>query len=375
MEHERSITLKHLLIRGERKIGLQFPPDKVLEALAKEIPEVRWSNTYKMVAIPNRPELLSQIFQTFKGVARINCNHFFFNRPLRSQEAAEDLSALRKRRLPKGYRACPEAYLQKLELKRYSFNTARSYITLFEGFLNFYKEHKLEYLTEQEIRIYLEHLVCKGRSDSYLNQAINSIKFYYEVVLEQPNRFYSIERPRKRDRLPTVLSKEEVQQMLEVTDNLKHRCMLMLLYSAGLRRSEVLNLLPTDIDSERMLILVRKAKGGKDRYTLLGKRMLEELRLYFKTYRPQNFLFEGLRGDAYSETSLGAVVKRAAEKAGIYKKVTAHTLRHSFATHLLEQGTDLRYIQALLGHESTKTTEIYTRVALKGIRQVQNLLD
>ena len=190
-----------------------------------------------------------------------------------------------------------------------------------------------------------------------------------------PNRMYTIERPRKESKLPKVLSVEEVKLLIENTNNIKHRCVISLLYSAGLRRSELLNLKVNDIDSKRMLIFIRSAKGNKDRYTLLSKATLTDLRIYFKQWQPKVFLFEGMKGNKYSPTSVANVVNKAALKAKIIKKVTPHMLRHSFATHLLENNTDLRYIQTLLGHSSTKTTEVYTQVAVNNIQNIKSPLD
>ena len=190
-----------------------------------------------------------------------------------------------------------------------------------------------------------------------------------------PNRFYSIERPRKKQTLPKVLAKEEVKAMIACTRNIKHRCIISLLYSAGLRRSELLNLKLTDIDSNRMLIRIEGAKGGKDRMTLLSESVLNNLRTYFKEYQPKNWLFEGPRQEQYSGSSVGRIIMNASKNAGIRKKVTPHMLRHSFATHLMENGTDLRYIQTLLGHSSSKTTEIYTHVAVNSFKSIKNPLD
>ncbi len=155
----------------------------------------------------------------------------------------------------------------------------------------------------------------------------------------------------------------EIQTLISAVRNIKHKCIVSLLYSAGLRREELLNLRLKDIDSKRMRIVVRDAKGNKDRLTILSNNVLADLREYYKTWQPRNYLFEGPVGDKYSATSVAAVVKQAAKAARINKNVTPHTLRHSFATHLLEAGTDLRYIQVLLGHKSSKTTERYTHVA------------
>ena len=230
-------------------------------------------------------------------------------------------------------------------------------------------------MSEEEIRSYLQHLISLNKSNSYLNQAINSIKFYYEVVMGMPNRFYSIERPRKQQQLPKVISKEEIITMLEQANNIKHRCIIGLLYSAGLRRSELLNLRLTDIDSKRMLIFIRNAKHNKDRYSLLSQTILKDLRTYYKQWKPKEYLFEGALGGKYSTESVAKIVRRASAKSGILRKITPQMLRHSFATHLLEDGTDIRYIQTLLGHNSTKTTEIYTQVALNNFKSIRNPLD
>jgi len=204
---------------------------------------------------------------------------------------------------------------------------------------------------------------------------INAIKFYYEMVMNMPNRFYNIERPIKEEKLPVVLSKKEVASLLSGIHNIQHRCMVSLLYAAGLRLSELLKLKITGIDSDRMLIRVKGAKGNKDRYTILSRSLLKDLRQYYLQYRPKELLFEGPMGDRYSDTSVRKIVKRAAQRVGIRKTVGPHTLKHSFATHLLEDGTDLRYIQTLLGHNSSKTTEIYTHVATNIVKGIQSPLD
>ena len=274
-----------------------------------------------------------------------------------------------------GRKTCPESYLAKLELKCYALNTVKTYVSCFEAFMNHFSNKELDELNENDIRGYLQKLIQEDCSHSYVNQAINSIKFYYEVVQEMPNRFYAIERPRVEEKLPQVLAKEEVLAMIQNTNNMKHRCVVSFLYSAGLRRSEVLNLEPQDIDSRRMVVRVKSGKGNKDRYSILSEKLLRDLRKYYVQWRPKKYLFEGPTGGKYSAESVVKIVKEAARKAGIKKNVTPHMLRHSFATHLLESGTDLRYIQVLLGHKSTKTTEIYTHVATNIFLQIKNPLD
>ena len=297
---------------------------------------------------------------------RLEAQYFFTNRPLHdpvSKQKQFSIQSYRERTVDPGYHTCPEEYLLKLELKKYAENTAKTYVGMFEGFINHYKDLKLASLSEKEIREYLSLQVTLGRPDSMLNQIINSIKFYFEIVLGMPNRFYEIERPQKKEKLPVVLSKAEVQRIISCTNNLKHRCILSTIYSAGLRVSELLSLKIKDLDSDRMMIRIEDSKGGKDRYTLLSESLLVELREYYKEYKPKTFLFEGANGSEYSSTSIRRILKRACDKAGIRKDVRTHTLRHSFATHLLEQGTDLRSIQTLLGHSNIATTEIYTHIA------------
>lgn len=375
MGPNKHITLKHLLIGNNKFIGLKFNSDKVLNSMVKELNGIVWNEEFGMYSLPNNKNNLDEIFNLFRGVAWINTNYFFQNSNSKNLDEEFDVDWFRKRQLPKSFKCCPESFLEKLELKRYANNTVKTYVSCFERFINHYPDIEIDNLDEKIVRDYLKYLVNKNWSNSYINQSINSIKFYYEIVLGMPNRFYEIERPRKERKLPIVLSKDEVKALIDATNNLKHRCILALLYSAGLRRSELLNLKLKDIDSKRMLVKVNDAKGNKDRYTLLANSVLEDLRKYYLEYRPQNYLFEGQSKEKYSASSILNIIISASEKAGIKKHVTAHTLRHSFATHLLENGTDLRYIQLLLGHNSTKTTEIYTHVATNSFNSIKNPLD
>ncbi|MBU3663319.1 MAG: recombinase XerD [Bacteroidetes bacterium] len=277
---------------------------------------------------------------------------------------------------PKSNKVCPEEYILKLKEMRYSENTIKTYSYSFEEYINYFHERNYEELGEEEITDYLRYLVIERKvSNSYQNQAINAIKYYYEKVLGQAKKVYAIERPRAEKKLPEVLSTSEVEDLLNVTTNLKHKTILMLCYSAGLRVSELIALKIKDIDSDRMQIRIAQSKGKKDRYTLLSTKMLALLREYFLVYRPVKFLFEGINGGQYTARSVQQFMAVSVKAAGIKKRVSVHSLRHSFATHLLENGTDLRYIQTLLGHESSKTTEIYTHVTTKGISQIINPLD
>ena len=202
-----------------------------------------------------------------------------------------------------------------------------------------------------------------------------AIKFYLEKVLHGERKVYYIERPMKETKLPRVLSQEEVKALIEVTQNPKHRCILMLLYSSGLRLSELINLRWKDFDIERKQLFVDGGKGGKDRVTLLSEDAYAFTQHYRTIYNPRDLLFEGPDGKRYSGRSVNKIVHRSATMAGIRKSVSPHTLRHSFATHLLEQKVDIRYIQVLMGHESSKTTERYTHVTTRGFSMIKSPLD
>jgi integrase/recombinase XerD len=364
------ITLKHLMLKGEKKIGMQFYPNKVMNALVRSLPYVKFNKQFNMAYITNTKENLDLIFNVFRGVAWVDGKYFFLNKTLNNNNLA-----ISKKTIQNIPTEIPAKYLDKLILKKYADNTVKVYCSMFKQYIRYYIDKPIDELTELEIRAYLKHLVLAGKSDSYLGQMVNAIKFYYEIVLGMPNRFYEIERPQKRERLPKVLSKADVVAMIKGTQNLKHKCIIGLIYSAGLRRSELLALTIGDIDSKRMTIRVVDSKGRKDRITTLSNTILQLLRLYYKDYNPNNFLFEGQKGFQYTGASILKVVDQAAKRANIAQKVTPHMLRHSFATHLLEDGTDLRKIQNLLGHSSLKTTEVYTHLAINYQVDINNPLD
>ncbi|MEJ7643702.1 MAG: site-specific tyrosine recombinase/integron integrase [Chryseolinea sp.] len=366
------ITLRHLMIGNKRHIGLQFYPDKVVHALIKTLDSPKWSSDNRMVYLKNTPQSFNQLFETFKGVAYMNCRYFFRNKPLHKGAQEVDLVSLRTLEIMKN---CPAEYIEHLEMKRYSLNTARSYVTLFARFRAAFSTKALAEINEFDIKRYMHGVVKQGKSHSYQNQVINAIKFYYEQVLNMPQRFYDIDRPRPERKLPSVLSEEEVTRMIASMENLKHKAILMTVYSCGLRLSELLNLKLKDINGDRSTVLVRDGKGKRDRHTILGVKTLTLLRKYFVAFRPKEYLFEGQDGGRYSAKSVQNIVAMAVVKAGITRPATTHTLRHSFATHLLENGTDLRYIQALLGHSSSKTTEIYAHVSTKRLKEIVSPVD
>lgn len=373
MEKLPVVTLRQLLIGTRRCIGIQFLPNDAIQIIVNSFPGVAWSEEYRMLYIENNASNMDRLFHVFKRVAWVNCRYFFKNSPVHQGAEEVDLTLFRTR-AQTGPQVPPE-YIERLELKRYSMSTARSYIHLFEEFMRFYADKSLLEINEQDIRRYLHQVVKQGRSSSFQNQVINAIKFYYEQVLDMPQRFYDVDRPRPEKKLPTVLSEGEIARVVEHTVNLKHKAIIVTIYSCGLRLSELLNLRMADIQSDRNMVLVKQGKGKKDRTTVLSPRTLELLRKYYREYRPKEYLFEGPEGGRYSARSVQAIIKRSVRLAGIRKHVSAHTLRHSFATHLLENGTDLRSIQVLLGHSSSRTTEIYAHISTKFMRTIKSPLD
>lgn len=265
---------------------------------------------------------------------------------------------------------------EQLKLQRYSYSTVKSYCSCFSKFLLYYPKKVASDIEKEEIRKYLMNMInTQEISESYQNLIINSIKAYYELVLKNEKLYFYDLRPRKSKKLPEVLTEEEIIRLLKSVGNLKHKAILVLIYSGGLRLSELINLQVIDIKKERNSIFVRCAKGKKDRYTLLSRKALKILQQYYREYYPNYWLFEGQDGGQYSKSSVQKIFRNAVKKSNINPLATVHTLRHSFATHLLERGVDLRYIQDLLGHSSSKTTEIYTHITLKGMEKIESPLD
>jgi len=267
-------------------------------------------------------------------------------------------------------------YKNLLEKSELSYITKKNYLSDFMMFLKFFNYKHPNNITDIEIRKYLFH--CKENlklSTSYINNLITTIKFYYLNTQKRKIETQYLLRPKREKQLPTILSPNEIMRMINVTNNIKHKNIIALLYASGLRRSELLNMQTKDIDFERDVITIKSGKGNKDRQTLLSENFKTILSEYLRIYNPKLFLFEGATGNRYGERSLEEIVKKSAKVSGITKRVTPHTLRHSFATHLLEQAVDIRYIQELLGHSSIKTTERYTHVANSIFKKITSPLD
>lgn len=267
-------------------------------------------------------------------------------------------------------------FQQQLKLKGYSGNTFRVYCNELLHYFAFLEDKSAVLANEIDIKKYLIYCIEVSQlKENTLHSRINAIKFYYEKVLFKEKLFLEIPRPKKHRILPKSLNKDEVKAILSNTKNLKHNTILKICYGLGLRVSEITNLKVEHIDSKSMTVLIERAKGKKDRYANLPESILNQLRNYYIEYKPKEYLFEGQYGGQYSSRSVQSVFKESLLKSGIRKKVGVHSLRHSFATHLLENGTDIRFIQELLGHNDIKTTLIYTNVADKMLRKIVSPLD
>jgi len=270
----------------------------------------------------------------------------------------------------------PPEYIETLKLKNYNESTIITYQQHFQQFLKFFKNSQPEDIHFDEIRQYILFLVeDKKYSTSSQNNAINAIKFYYNNVINKPIDDFFIPRPRRAKTIPKILNEQEVSKILKNINNLRDKCMIFLIYSAGLSPSEITYLKITDIDSGKMKIFVSSAKGEKDRFVILSEKILNLLREYFKIYKPHEWLFESKQGMQYSKRNIQKAFKTAVDKSGITKPATLSILKNSFAVHLLEKGVDVRYIQQMLGHKHSKTTMKYLRVSKRDLSAIQSPLD
>lgn len=272
--------------------------------------------------------------------------------------------------------AAMELFVKQLKLKAYSQNTIRTYCNEFMQLLKILKNHDVDNLDPEKLKSYFYYCIDKLKlSENLIHSRMNAIKFYFEQVLHREKMFFDIPRPKKPSLLPKSISTRDIKKMLAAVENNKHKLLLKMCYGMGLRVSELVNLKISDIDSGNMQVIISRGKGKKDRCVNLPQSILEDLRKYYKEYKPANYLFEGQFGGQYSVRSAQLVFKNTMKKANINKKVGIHGLRHSYATHLIEQGTDIRFVQELLGHNNIKTTMIYTSVTDQTLRKIKSPLD
>jgi site-specific recombinase XerD len=400
-------------ISGRLTVAFSYNPEYVTKV--KAVPGHRWHPIEKYWSFPDSDGSLEEILKSFEG-EEIHIDPVLQHPKtvIARSEATEQspdtiqIPSLPKRGEGKFYnKKSPSTDFDDLKRelisRKYSYKTVKGYLYYNRDFLNFIGKKPSE-ITDNDIKDYLVYLAEEKQSaTSTLNQAINSLKFYYGTMLKK-KFVYEVKRPRKDKKLPVVLSKEDVAKILNSVDNLKHKAILMLVYSAGLRVGEVVKLKIEDIDpvrncqnycyntismilrnlfgisngvdSKRMLIHIKGSKGRKDRYTLLSENALKTLRKYWRQYKPQMWLFPSVNEKRYlTVRTIQKIFDNACKKASIRKPITVHSLRHSFATHLLENGVNLRYIQELLGHSHSKTTEIYTLVTKQSLSGIKSPLD
>lgn len=377
-----TVTFKREQHREQSVLSLYMPKDDALNATAKRL-EAKYSTTKKMWWLPFSKKAVNKAFDAYKEMAWVDYSALQQKEKGEKDKLKKRVSVASPKRSEgsktnwtKAQKDAMWAYAQKLELRRMSPSTFRTYGVYFKQFLAAHPNTDPKDITAEQIKKHIVHVVKKhDYATKTQGQIVNAVKFYYEQVLGLQKEKYWIPRPRKEFKLPTVASEEEVVRMLVAAGNIKHQCIIGMLYSSGVRRGELINLRIADIDIDRKQVFVRGGKGKKDRTTILSDRMVVALQKYIAEWHPNYWLFEGADRKPYSGTSIGLVVKNAAKKAGIRKNITPHVLRHSFATHLMERGTDTRYIQELLGHSNIKTTAIYAHVSKKNLAKIKSPLD
>lgn len=366
------ITLSKTFHRGHNQILISFERNFFLKTLVKQLPNPKWSATLKSWYIPNNPKNLKHIYATFKGHAHIDSSLLFGKRATKKTVFPNK----RNRDLTKGNKALLNSFYVYLRGKRYSKNTILTYSFFVADFIEFNNNKPLKDLTIKDVERFIETVfIKKNYSISSQRQFISAIKqfivFYPETNIDN----LALTRPSRSKILPTVLSQEEMITIIQCTKNLKHRAILALIYSTGLRIGELLKLKLVDLQIQRKQLFVKQAKGRKDRYVTLADSFMPLLQNYLMTYKPQVYFVEGAIGKPYSASSIRKFLSRSCKAANINRRITPHTLRHSYATHLLESGVGLRHIQELLGHVKPETTMIYTHVARKDLLEIKSPLD
>jgi len=382
-EKGRRIIVSALEVNHLRMFCIKAGSDDRLISIIRQLPAINWNPKWNGWLLANTPDNLRLIFKVFKGVAWIDTSLVFNNVETKTRNSNVKkanpplvrvnlpvLDAENENRILK--------FIEWLKSARYSQSTVKTYCESLKVFFRYLNNKLPDDIGNDDLIDFNNHYILKnGYSASFQNQVVNAIKLYFKKIESRKLDIEAIKRPRREKKLPNVLSKQEVERLLKAASvNIKHQSALSLIYSCGLRRGELINLKLTDVDSNRGLLLIRNAKGKKDRVSPLSDKVIEMLRKNYRKNKTEVFLFEGWKkGIKYSERSVEEVLKKYVKLAAINKPVTLHWLRHSYATHLLENGTDLRYIQEILGHKSSKTTEIYTHVSTKQLQKIKSPFD
>lgn len=365
MEMSKSIETEIIQHKGQARISIKFRYNKELIALVKTLPEASWSHEKVSWLMPWSAENEIKVKDLFKGKAQLLQIQSSFEKRVKAPQLDETkLMSIEK-------------FRNFMRSRRYSESTVGTYTDALKTFFKFFHTKPILEISNDDLILFNnKYILANNYSASLQNQVVNAIKLYFAEIEKADFNVQLVHRPKRAKILPNVLSKEEIKLILTASGNLKHKAMLSLIYSCGLRCGELLTLKPENIDSRRNVLIIKQAKGRKDRIAPLSGKIIELLREYYTAYKPVTFLFEGQKaGEPYTSRSLQMVLKQCIEKVKINKPVSLHWLRHSYATHLLENGTDLRYIQEILGHSSSKTTEIYTHVSTKSIQNIISPFD
>ena len=379
------VKLEPLMHRGKSHLSIRFDFDAAVDSVIRNWPGRKWSHTNRTWYVPFTRDVVDRLYITLKDIAYVDYSAIRFAGPA-DLFPADTRSGQGSLKNPSGRvlsAADPvsgeqvDRFIAHMQSLRYSQGTVSTYSEALRIFFRFLGDKKPNEVESEDLIRFNNGYILKNRlSASYQNQVVNAVKLYYYMVEDKRLDPELVHRPRRPKRLPNVLSKQEVKQILNAGMNIKHRLMLSLIYACGLRCGELLRLRLLDIQKDRNIVFIRQAKGRKDRIVPLSRKITEQLEIYLKNYRVTDYVFEGQQpGTMYDERSLQHVLKQAVARAEIKKNVTLHWLRHSYATHLLESGTDLRYIQVLLGHSSSRTTEIYTHVSNRYLEQIASPFD
>ena len=363
MKKYPTIYLEQKVHRNSLKLLIKFKFDNGLISIIRSISGATWSKTLAAWYLENTKENYDKVITTFKGITIINSSKISKTIPF-------------KRKLTNEQKTILNNFYLYLKGKRYSKSTIQTYTFFVADFVNFHTKTPLEELTNRSVELFIEKVFIEREySVSTQRQFISALKIFIIFCPQTKINDLVLERPKKSRKLPNVLSQEEVLRIVQVTKNLKHRAIIVLLYSSGLRIGEITSLQLKNIDIERKQVKIESGKGRKDRFVVLASSFLPLLLNYLTTYTPKVYFIEGLEGHRYSESSIRKFLGKSVILAKVLKRVTPHTLRHSYATHLLENGVGLRHIQELLGHAKPETTMIYTHVAKKDLLDITSPLD
>ncbi len=361
---------------GQEVLHVNFPSNLKLHGYLKKFDGIVWSKSLGAFYLPFSKAITNDLFLYLRA------EKYYIDYSALTTRKPSNINTEKIKKVDAGHRIVKNVKLSIdyfktwMSQKRYSENTIRTYEGMLLIFFRFHFPKTESEITEKDIiRFNYDYILANGYSYTYQNQAINAIKLFYRQLGKTHLLPENLERPKKTKKLPEILSVDEIQLIIQNTLNLKHKTLISLLYSCGLRIGEVLKLKVTDIDIKRRFMHIKSAKGSKDRYVPIPIRMIDLLNNYMVRYTPNDFVFEGQNGGKYSAVSARQILHRSLHLSGIEKSITLHTLRHSHATHLLENGTDIRYIQELLGHNSPKTTMIYTHVSTTSLDKIKNPFD